>query len=250
MNVASMTYEELFAAAVREAQRKDIVVWDATPPANRTAVVNGLRLHYLDWGGDSRPPLVLIGHSLGGSVAALVASGAPERVRALGLVDTTLVAPSGPNAMAGLVNGPDTFATLEAFAQHAARFNPRRQPERLVLSLRWNTRQLPDGSWTWKYDRALRQRGARVDDFDRLWTALRELSVPVLFVRAGEQSHLTDEAAERLLALPHVRLVVVPDSAHNVMGDNPHAFRRAVSEFLTAARFSPTETERTGGLPT
>ncbi len=156
-----MTYEELFAAAVREAQRKDIQVWDETPPANRTCLVNGLRLHYLDWGGEDRPPLVLvhgarvnahawdffsmemrqylhiyavdlpghgdsewasdadysrsrlaadvsgliehlslesvvlIGHSLGGSVATLVASHVPQRLRALGLVDTTLVAPRG-----------------------------------------------------------------------------------------------------------------------------------------------------------
>jgi esterase len=303
MNVASMTYGELFAAAVREAQRKEISVWDETPPTNRTCVVNGVRLHYLDWGGDDRPPLVLIhgartnahawdffslemrqdfhiyaidlpghgdsewatdadysrarmaadvvglieelgleslvlfGHSLGGSVATLVAARVPHRIRALGLVDTTLVLPLRPYAMPGL-DGPDTFPTLEAFAQHAAGFNPRRQPERLVLSLRWNARQLPDGNWTWKYDPVLRQGGStrpswlRADDFDQQWLALRESGVPVLFVRAGEHSHLSDDAAERLQALPCVRLVVVPEAGHNVMGDNPHVFSREVSEFL------------------
>jgi esterase len=320
MNVASMTYPELFAAAVTEARRKDIAVWDATPPANHTGVVSGLSLHYLDWGGADKPPLVLIhgarvnahawdffsmemrqhfhiyavdlpghgdsqwatdadysrarlaadvsglieqlglesvvliGHSLGGSVATLVAAHLRERIRALGLVDTTLMAPARPNAMAELVNGPDTFPTLEAFAQHAARFNPRRDPERLALSLRWNMRQLPDGGWTWKYDRALRVRGPerptgpRADDFDRLWTALGEISLPVLFVRAGEHSHVTDEAAERLRALPHLRLVVVPESGHNVMGDNPHRFKREVSEFLSATGLLATE--RTGGVET
>jgi pimeloyl-ACP methyl ester carboxylesterase len=29
-----------------------------------------------------------------------------------------------------------------------------------------------------------------------------------------------------------VRLVVVPEAGHNVMGDNPHVFSREVSEFL------------------
>jgi esterase len=308
MNAATMTYPELFAAAVAEARRRDISVWDDTPPSNCTRLVNGLSLHYLDWGGDPAKPamvlihgarvnahawdffslemrqdfhiyaidlpghgdsewpadgdysrsrlaadvsglldqlglesMVLIGHSLGGAVATLVASNAPGRIRALGLVDSTLLAPTGPNPMAALVEGPDTFPTLEAFAQHAARFNPRREPDRLVLSLRWNTRQLADGSWTWKYDRALRQgrsgrpSGPRVDDFQTLWTALGELRVPVLFVRAAENSHLTDTAAERLRTLPHVHLVVVPDSAHNVMGDNPHIFKREVTDFLTTS---------------
>jgi pimeloyl-ACP methyl ester carboxylesterase len=307
MNVATMTYAELFAAAVAEARRREIPVWDETPPVNRTRLVNGLSLHYLDWGGADKPPLmlihgarvhahtwdffsldmrqyfhiyavdlpghgdsewaadadynrsrlaadvselidqlgleslILIGHSLGGSVATLVASHLPQRIRALGLVDTTLLMPARPYPLGGLLEGPDTFPTLEAFAQHAARFNKRRDPERLVLSLRWNTRQLPNGDWTWKYDRALRQSGAsarpvglRADDFDKLWAALGEIAAPVLFVRAAEHSHLSDEAAERLRALSNVRLVVVPNSAHNVMGDNPHVFKREVSEFLSA----------------
>lgn len=307
MNVATMTWAELFAAAVAEARRREIPVWDATPPTNRSSVVNGLSLHYLDWGGADKPPLmlihgarvhahawdffslemrqyfhiyavdlpghgdsewapdadynrsrlaadvaglieqlglkslILIGHSLGGSVATLVAARLPARIQALGLVDTTLLMPARPYPLGALLEGPDTFPSLEAFAQRAARLNPRRDPARLVLSLRWNARQLPDGDWTWKYDRALRQSGGserpvglRADDFDKLWAALGEISVPVLFVRAGEHSHLSDEAAERLQTLPNVRLVVVPDAAHNVMGDNPHVFKREVSQFLSA----------------
>jgi pimeloyl-ACP methyl ester carboxylesterase len=156
-DVASMTYTELFAVAVGEARRKDIAVWDDTPPANCTATVDdGLRVHYLDWGGDDKPALVLLhgarvhahvwdffslelrqyfhiyaldlpghgdsdwpadgdysrshlaaaiagvidqlglksfvlmGHSLGGSVAALVAAGMPAPKRALRLVDTSI----------------------------------------------------------------------------------------------------------------------------------------------------------------
>ena len=51
--------------------------------------------------------------------------------------------------------------------------------------------------------------------------------------RAGEHSRLTDEAADRLQALPNMRLAVLPEAAHNVMTDNPLAFRRVVSEFLS-----------------
>ena len=58
---APVTYEELFAAAVQEAHRQHIPVFDPTPPANRFARgTDGLRLHLLDWGGDLKPPLVAL----------------------------------------------------------------------------------------------------------------------------------------------------------------------------------------------
>jgi len=69
-------------------------------------------------------------------------------------------------------------------------------------------------------------------DFEDVWTALRAFSAPVLFIRAGEHSHLTDAAAERLQSLPNVRLVAIPAAAHSVMTDKPIDFRRAVREFL------------------
>jgi pimeloyl-ACP methyl ester carboxylesterase len=36
----------------------------APPPADRFVTLNGLRLHYLDWGNDARPPMVLV-HGIG-----------------------------------------------------------------------------------------------------------------------------------------------------------------------------------------
>lgn len=39
-------------------------VQSAPPPADRNVMVNGLRIHYLDWGGESKPPLILL-HGIG-----------------------------------------------------------------------------------------------------------------------------------------------------------------------------------------
>jgi pimeloyl-ACP methyl ester carboxylesterase len=297
-DVVSSEYAELFAAAVEAGRRRGICIADPTPPDKASCVVNGLSLHFLDWQGTQRRPilllhgallqahvwdffslemrqrfhiravdlpghgesewapggdysrarvaadiaaliekldltsLVLIGHSFGGSVAAMVAARMPERIYALVMVDSTLVASGRPSVRARAAELPHTFASLEDFAQHAAGLGRRRDPARLVTSLRWNARQLSDGRWTWKYDPALRRAGLGPTDFEDVWSALRARTGPVLFVRAGEHSHLADEAAERLQSLPNVQLVVIPDAAHNVMSDNPIAFNREVGRFL------------------
>jgi pimeloyl-ACP methyl ester carboxylesterase len=70
-------------------------------------------------------------------------------------------------------------------------------------------------------------------DYEQSWQALRELPCPILVVRAGERSHISVEAAAKLATLaPRVRMAVVPDARHSVMGDNPLVFERVVVDFL------------------
>ena len=301
-DVGGMTDAELFAVVVEEARRKGVVVADPTPPASRTCVVNGLRLHLLDWQGEGRPPMlllhgallnahvwddfsldmrqhfhihsvdlpghgdsewvpdgdyrrarlaaeitglieqldltsvVLIGHSLGGSLAALVAARLTTRVAALVMVDSTLLPTGRPSVRSRAASGPTSFASFKELVQHAAGLGRRRDPAQLMVRLRWNARHMTNGRWTWKYDPALLQpTGHGSADWDDVWAALHACPCPVLFVRAGGRSHLSDEAAKRLQALPSVRLVVVPEAGHNVMSDDPLAFRRAVGDFLSSS---------------
>lgn len=292
-----MTYEQLFARTVVEAQRKGVRVADPAPPVNRTC--RGISL--LDWQGqDGLPPmlllhgallqahvwdffsldlrahfhvhsvdlpghgdsdwhpdgdysrgrvadqiaglvehldlssLVLIGHSFGGAVGAMVAERMPRRIRALGLVDSTLL-PSGlPSIRAQMAARPHTFPSLEAFARHLGPEDTPEELERRAIRLRWSARRLADGNWTWKYDPALRQPAPfGPAGFEEVWSALERFAGPILFVRAGRHSHLSPEAAERLQALPNVRLTVVPESGHNVMSEQPIAFTQVVREFLS-----------------
>lgn len=181
------------------------------------------------------PVAVLIGHSLGGGVALLTAKAMSERVRALVLVDSALGPRSGPNEVRRFVEGPDKFPSLKAFADYAATLNPRRTKSGLLRSLRHNVHQLPDGHWTWKYDSVLRSpdRPHLSPDFETMWSALATVPCPILYVRAGEGSHLADYLVPRLESLgPRVRIATVPKAAHSVMGDNPNAFARVVNSFL------------------
>jgi pimeloyl-ACP methyl ester carboxylesterase len=176
--------------------------------------------------------LVLVGHSFGGSVAAMLTARLRDRVRALVMLDSTLL-PTGQASIRTLAaTGPQTFDTFEEFARHAAGLGNRRDPARVSTSLLWHARQLDDGRWTWKYDPAVRHVGLGPADFSDVWSALRAYAGPLLFVRASRHSHLSEEAAERLCALPNVRMVVVPEAGHNVMTDNPLAFTREVRIFV------------------
>jgi esterase len=297
-----MDFAALFAAMLEAAQRIDIDVADRTPPSMHAYAVNDLSLNLLDWGGDERPPmlllhgallhahvwdffslqmrqrfhiravdlpghgdsgwaadgeysrarvvndmvalieqldlqnLTLIGHSFGGAVGAMVAARLPERVRALVMVDTTLEPSGVPSVRTRAAAGPHVFATFGDFVTHAAGLGRRRKPEELAPSLRWNSRQMEDGTWSWKYDPAMRHTSLGPGNFDDVWSALRTYAGPVLYVRAGERSHLTDSAAERLRELPTVRFVVVPNAAHNVMSDNPVVFFREVNTFLETVK--------------
>jgi esterase len=177
--------------------------------------------------------LVLVGHSFGGGIAMLTAARLPRRMRALVLVDCTMLPTGGPSFRAQVHAGPDTFGSLHEFASHIAPPHRRDDLGRQAVRLRWSTRQMPDGRWTWKYDPALRTPGGAAE-FESMWAALRALSdVPVLFVQAGRRSHLSDAARERLVRLPNVRLSVVPEAGHNVMSDDPLTFTRSVREFLS-----------------
>src|SRR5438270_848974 len=98
---------------------------------------------------------VLIGHSFGGAVAAIVAQRLPSRTSALIMVDSTVLPSGQPSVRSRAAALPQTFATFDEFAHHAMRLGrraPERNQARPSTSLRWNARRLADGRWTWKYD--------------------------------------------------------------------------------------------------
>jgi pimeloyl-ACP methyl ester carboxylesterase len=90
-------------------------------------------------------------------------------------------------------------------------------------------RELPDGTWTHKFDRSLYSIFERLDAMP-CWDRVR---VPTLVVK-GERSDRVDAATveEIRQRAPHVKLASVADSDHHITLDNPHGFVAAVREFL------------------
>jgi esterase len=179
---------------------------------------------------------VLVGMSLGGLNSIAFASRHSELLKALVLVDVgPEIRLAGTARIREFVTGEGEFSSVDAVIDRAMSFNPRRDPELLRASLMNNLRQLPDGKWTWKYDRRHYGRFDPMQDSDRAGLALRvpDIGCPTLVVRGAQSDVFHDEDAEKLVrSLPDGRWVKVPDAGHTVQGDNPRDLVRELRKFL------------------
>ena len=140
--------------------------------------------------------------------------------------------------IADFVLGDPAHGSIEDFVERARSFNARRDPRLLRYSLLHNLRRLPDGSWTWKYDR----RWLSPERFARVRRSLEELrdrmdtiTCPVLVVRGAESDAFSDaQAAGFAATLPDGRWAKVENAGHTVQGDNPRGLVRVLRQFLAA----------------
>ncbi|MBI2867118.1 MAG: alpha/beta hydrolase [Chloroflexi bacterium] len=179
----------------------------------------------------------LMGLSMGGRNALVVAVRHPERIEKLVVIDVgPEVMREGARAIKSFVAGGLEKASFEDFVRDAKAFNPRRSEENLRQRLRHTVKQLPSGTWTWKHDiRHLAAAGR--EPFEVTFKKLGDITLPTLIVRGGESNILSPEAAVRMeKSLPNARLVTVEGASHSVMGDNPSGFLAAVRPFLAAVR--------------
>ncbi len=182
------------------------------------------------------PPFVLAGMSMGGINAITFAATHPQRVRALVIVDVSPeIQREGVQHIRSFIQAADELDSFEAFVERAHQFNPRRSLDNIRSRLSHNLKQLPNGKWTWKYDKALRSsdRGFQASALTNLWDDVHAIRCPTLIVKGAESDILSPASAARLqAAIPGSRLTVIPGAGHSVMGDNPQAFVAATREFL------------------
>jgi pimeloyl-ACP methyl ester carboxylesterase len=187
---------------------------------------------------------LLVGHSLGGMVALSYAVEEAPTLRGLVMVDSapgertpppTTDTPA-PNRVIDFMSGPAELDSVEDFVRRAMAFNPARDPRLLRRSLLYNLRQLPDGRWTWKYDRRrilARDRVRMAASRRALWDALPAVTCPTLVVRGARSESLSDAtAAEFAAALPDGRWGTVADAGHTIQGDNPRGLLGVLKPFF------------------
>jgi pimeloyl-ACP methyl ester carboxylesterase len=181
----------------------------------------------------------LLALSLGGRVAINFAGRDPGRVERLVVVDIgPEIAPAGRARVGALMAGaPERFETLEDVVTHMRANSPRYAEAMLRHRAQHAVRALPEGGFTWKYDRALRDaiRQGRLRVPSDLWPEWMAIACPTLLVRGAESDVLSPETAKRMIdVLPAARLAVVPGAGHTVPGDQPAAFQSLLRDFLMA----------------
>jgi pimeloyl-ACP methyl ester carboxylesterase len=179
----------------------------------------------------------VIGMSMGGLTSIRLASRWPALVRRLVLVDVTPGSGAAARQMTteqrgavALTSGPASYATREEMVAAAVAASPRRPPSAVRRGVVHNSRQLPDGSWAWRYDR---HRAAGGDRMPELWADVDALTMPVMLVRGGDSAFVTPgDLAEMRRRLPRLRTEVVAGSGHAVQSDQPAALTDLIADFI------------------
>ncbi len=183
-------------------------------------------------------PAVLVGASLGGITALIVAAERPELVAALVMVDVVVqIEPAGVDRIREFMSAnPDGFATLEEVADAIAAYNPQRKRPTNLDGLRKNVRQGADGRWRWHWDPAFMQIGdepQRETRPPRLTAAAALIKAPTLLVRGARSDIVSDAGlADMRRRIPGAEVADVAAAGHMVAGDDNDVFAAALESFL------------------
>ncbi len=226
-----------------DSEHAELYSWDADV-RDMLAVLDSIRAD----------PLILAGHSKGGSISTHLIQAAPDRVRAFVNLDgipshkpppdvadherTRLLARelSGwldhREKAGSKVRRPDT---LDGLAKRRQRMNPRLSIEWLRYLATVGARKDEDG-WRWKIDPALRPGG--FGPWRATWSMARfaSLPVPLLGILATESEPMgwdTHPDEVRPYLPPGARLLALPGVGHFVHIEQPRRVAELVLDFLT-----------------
>ncbi|HWZ27885.1 MAG TPA: alpha/beta hydrolase [Gemmatimonadales bacterium] len=176
--------------------------------------------------------VVLVGHSMGGEIAALTALRAPQKVRGLVLIDaaglgthmpllTRLArAPLVGRMIAGLRGRSGTQATLRSTFGDPTRMTTEEVDQYYAPVAEPQFSRTMAGV-------------AREFNFEALKGRLDSIAVPTLVMWGSRDIWIPPGVGERMaLALPRAAFVLVPGVGHDVPDEDPAALTRSLIAFL------------------
>jgi pimeloyl-ACP methyl ester carboxylesterase len=187
------------------------------------------------WGADAH--FVLLGHSMGGMIAQVIAMQAADRLDGLILMDTghgrlSFVDRDQATKVISIVEGRGIDGLADLMAG-------REQP----LSTPAHERLLAEREGYAEFgDRKLRATATAayagmlltmVDSTDRL-DALRNVSVPTLVLVGEQDAPLLRQSRNMAEAIPGAELAVLPDAGHSPQFENTDAWWKALTDFLSS----------------
>ncbi len=163
---------------------------------------------------------VIVGHSLGGAIAQMLALAHPDRVAGLGLVGTGARLRVLPAILDGVLNDFDNIAELVVDYSYAPGLDAALRA-RAGAEFRACPAQVTHGDFS------------ACNQFDII-ARVSEIRAPTLVV-VGKDDHLTPVKYAEFLAskIPGARLVIVEGAGHSVMIEQADAVNRALIDFVS-----------------
>jgi pimeloyl-ACP methyl ester carboxylesterase len=178
-------------------------------------------------------PRPLVGMSLGGLTALLIAHDRSDLVSSLVLIDIT----PGVNAqkahhITDFVNGPASFDNFDELLERTVAHNPTRSVASLRRGILHNAVQRSDGTWVWRHQQHAKPEVTAPDVGD-LWAKLGELTMPVTLLRGMAKGSVVDDEdeAELVRRVPHAAVVHVEGAGHSLQGDAPLELAALLNQF-------------------
>jgi len=196
-------------------------------------------------------PVNLVGHSLGGNVAALFAGVRPARIARLvnlegfGLAATTPdQAPARYRRWLDELRDPPglrPYADFAALADRMQKGNPRLTRERAEFLARHWGRGTDDGTVVLRGDPAHRIINPLLYHYEEVRACWNAVTAPVLWVDTSDSGLLKrakispEDHAARRSAFARLRYVTIEDAGHMLHHDQPEAVARLIESFVTEA---------------
>jgi pimeloyl-ACP methyl ester carboxylesterase len=181
-------------------------------------------------------PFVLIGHSMGGSIAYTYAAVHPEDVSRLVIEDSAPRPADDTRPRMQPMQAP-VFASRDEVAASVREANPRMAQDVLEQRVDVYYVQRPDGTWGYRADVAgVRGALASQPGYETLWQHVHSIQCPTLVVRAGQEPAGITPRTVHLLreANPRIEVVTVPDAGHNIHFAHFDEFMPLLEHFLAA----------------
>lgn len=190
-------------------------------------------------------PIVLVGHSMGGTISTLYAGTFPERVKKLANLEG--IGPPdhpwelGPIRMRAWIDGvrklrgksgaKPTFDAAEAVKRLATN-HPNVPEDVLARCIPHLCEDAGNGRLAWHYD-PLHRTTSPMPFFAKLFVEFaKKVTCPVLFVSGGPLGFHPPDEAERLAAFAHLERAELPDAGHMLHWSQPEKLAPLLVRFF------------------